>query len=65
MSVRTRWILAVLLVLAGTVWIGQGLGILKGSGFMVGDMTWAIIGAGLVILGVVVGWTAFKARPRA
>ena len=30
---------------------------------MVGDMTWAIVGAGLVVLGVVIGWTAFRARP--
>jgi hypothetical protein len=64
-SVRTRWILAAVLVLAGLVWIGQGLGILTGSGFMVGDRTWAIIGAVLVVVGVVIGWTAFRARPRA
>ena len=62
---RTRWIIAGVCVLAGLVWIGQGTGILKGSGFMVGDMTWAIAGAGLVALGLVVGWTAFKGRPQA
>ena len=62
---RTRWIIAAVCVLAGVVWIGQGTGILKGSGFMVGDMTWAIAGAGLVVLGLVIGWTAFRARPRA
>ena len=62
---RTRWIIAAVCVLAGVVWIGQGTGILKGSGFMVGDMTWAIAGTGLVVLGLVIGWTAFRARPRA
>ena len=62
---RTRWIIATLCVLAGLVWIGQGAGTLKGSGFMVGDMTWAIIGAGLVVLGVLIGWTAYRARPKA
>ena len=58
---RTRWIIAGVCVLAGLVWIGQGLGILTGSGFMVGDRTWAIAGAGLVILGAAIGWTAFRA----
>jgi hypothetical protein len=64
-SVRTRWILAVFFVVVGAVWVGQGTGLLAGSGFMVGDRTWAIAGAGLIVLGLVVGWTAFKARPRA
>jgi LPXTG-motif cell wall-anchored protein len=32
---------------------------------MVGDMTWAIAGLGLVILGVVIGWTAFRRRRQA
>ena len=62
---RTRWIIAAVCVLAGLVWIGQGTGTLKGSGFMVGDMTWAIIGAGVVVLGVIIGWTAYRARPKA
>ena len=61
---RTRWIIAAVLVIVGAVWIGQGLGILRGSGFMVGDMRWALIGVGLVVGGLVVGWTAFRARPR-
>ena len=62
---RTRWIIAAFLVLAGTVWVLQGLGILQGSGFMVGDRTWAIAGAGLVVLGIVIGWSAFRARRQA
>ncbi|HEX6867949.1 MAG TPA: hypothetical protein VF119_04040 [Candidatus Limnocylindrales bacterium] len=62
---RTRWILAAFFVLAGTVWVLQGLGILRGSGFMVGDRTWAIAGAGLIVLGLAVGWTAFRGRRRA
>ena len=62
---RTRWIIAAVCVLAGLVWIGQGTGTLKGSGFMVGDMTWAFVGAGLVVLGVIIGWTAYRARPEA
>ena len=62
---RTRWILAGFFVLAGTVWVLQGLGILQGSGFMVGDRTWAIAGAGLIVLGIAVGWTALRGRRRA
>jgi hypothetical protein len=62
---RTRWIIAAICMIVGAVWIGQGTGMLAGSGFMVGDRTWAIIGAGLVLLSVVVGWTALRARSRA
>ncbi len=61
---RSRWIIAAVLVITGAVWIGQGLGILRGSGFMVGDIRWALIGAALAVGGVAVGWTAFRARPR-
>ena len=34
---RTRWIIAAVLVLIGAVWVGQGLGLFPGSGFMDGD----------------------------
>ena len=59
---RTRWIIAAVLVLIGAVWIGQGLGFFRGSGFMDGDTLWAVIGAVLVVVGVVVGWTALRMR---
>jgi hypothetical protein len=42
----------VLLLLLGTVWIGQGLGYIKGS-FMTGSMRWFFIGAALDVLGLV------------
>ena len=61
---RTRWIIAAVLVALGLVWIGQGSGIIRGSGFMTGDVRWAIAGAVLVAVGVVVAWTALRARPR-
>lgn len=52
-----RTILAAALVLAGTVWMLQGLGILTaGRSFMIGDPTWAVIGAVTVILGAVLAW---------
>ena len=40
--IRTRTILAFILVALGLVWIGQGTGLLKGTGFMVGDTRWAV-----------------------
>ena len=48
-------LLAIALVGVGLVWIGQGLGILRGSGFMVNDVRWAVIGVCLVVAGVVLG----------
>ncbi|MEA2610255.1 MAG: hypothetical protein QOJ75_2498 [Chloroflexota bacterium] len=62
---RTRWIIAAAVAVTGLVWIGQGLGILRGSSPMVGDTRWAIAGLGLVAGGVLVGWTAFRNRRQA
>jgi hypothetical protein len=62
--VRTRWIVAAVLVLVGAVWIGQGLGLLRGSSFMTGDPLWAVLGFGLVVAGLAVGWSAVRARRR-
>ena len=42
---RIRWFMIVALGLVGLIWIGQGLGIIRGSGFMTDDIRWAIIGA--------------------
>ena len=62
---RARWIVAAVLVLIGLVWIGQGSGVIRGSGFMTDDIRWALIGAILVAVGIVVGWTAFRGRSAA
>jgi hypothetical protein len=62
---RTRWIIAAVLVLIGAAWMGQGLGLFPGTGFMDGDITWAVIGAILAIVGIVVAWTAVRKRPLA
>lgn len=59
---RTRWIIAAILVVVGAVWIGQGLGLIRGSGFMVDDARWAIIGVGMLAAGFAIGWTAFRSR---
>jgi drug/metabolite transporter (DMT)-like permease len=57
MERRRGWlvVLAIALAAVGLVWIGQGLGILRGSGFMVNDVRWAIIGVCLVVAGAVLG----------
>jgi len=61
---RSRPILALVLVLVGLVWIGQGLGILRGSSFMVDDLRWAVAGAACVAVGVGL-LVAGLIRPRA
>jgi type IV secretory pathway TrbL component len=62
--VRIRWIVAVVLVLLGLVWIGQGLGIIQGSSVMTGDTRWAIAGAVIVAVGAVIAGTALNRRPK-
>lgn len=59
---RTRGVLAVVLVAVGAVWIGQGLGLLRGGSFMVDDLRWTVAGVVLVAIGAVLGWRAIS-RP--
>jgi hypothetical protein len=47
-------IVGVLVVLAGGVFVGQGLGYIPGS-FMTGDIHWFWIGSLMVVLGLVLG----------
>lgn len=49
----TRLVLALVIALAGLVWLGQGLGFIPGS-FMTGSLFWAVVGAVLVGLAVVI-----------
>ena len=57
-----RWVVPAVLVAVGLVWIGQGVGFLRGSSFMVGDARWAVIGLALVTLAVAIAWR--HRRPR-
>jgi hypothetical protein len=59
-------VVAVLLFLWGGVWVGQGLGYIKGS-FMTGDMKWFWIGVVLIAAALVLGGGAvlFRRGPRA
>jgi hypothetical protein len=59
---RTRTIVAIILIAAGLVWIGQGTGLLKGRSFMVGDPLWTLIGAACVVIGVALGWLEVRSR---
>ena len=46
----------------GAVWLLQGLGVLTGSSFMVGDPLWAMAGGVLLAGGVAVGIIAWRGR---
>ena len=59
---RGRWLGAAACLVAGGVWIGQGLGLLRGSSPMVDDLRWAIAGAILVAIGAVLALSAWQAR---
>ena len=63
--IRSRTILAIILVAIGLVWIGQGTGVLKGPGFMVGDTKWAVIGAVAAVAGIALGWLELRRRRQA
>ena len=55
--------LGVLVVLAGAVFAGQGLGYIPGS-VMTGDIKWFWIGGAMVVVGLVLAWFAFLRRAR-
>jgi hypothetical protein len=52
---------AVVLGIVGSVWLGQGMGLLPGS-FMSGDRFWAIAGLVAVGLGAYLAWDAVRRR---
>ena len=54
-------VMAIVLVLLGAVWIGQGLGYVKGS-FMTGQPVWAVIGAVAVVAGAGLGAFSWRRR---
>ena len=45
---KVRWPVIVALAAVGTVWLGQGIGVIGGS-FMSGEPLWAIIGALMLV----------------
>lgn len=59
-----RWLLAVLallLVLAGLIWILQGFDVsFAPKSFMTNDRSWAVIGAVTLVAGLALGWFAWR-----
>ena len=55
-------ILGVLVVLAGAVWILQGLNVIVSSSFMTGSRTWVVIGAATVVGGGALSWWGWSRR---
>jgi hypothetical protein len=49
-----QWIAGAIMILTGTVWIGQGTGVFPypSYSFMINDATWAYIGAAVLIAGI-------------
>jgi hypothetical protein len=49
---NNRKALGVLLAIGGVIWVGQGIGLIPGS-FMTGDIRWAIAGAVLLLVAII------------
>jgi hypothetical protein len=62
MQHRTRTIGGALIVVTGGVWMAQGSGLLQGSGFMVGDPTWLVLGAIGVVVGLALIWVGLRGQ---
>ena len=60
---RIRWFSIVALGFVGLIWIGQGTGLIRGSGFMTDDLRWAAVGVLLVVAAVVFGIIERRRRP--
>jgi hypothetical protein len=54
-------VLGVLVLLAGAVFAGQGLGFIPGS-YMSGDIKWFWIGSVMVVIGLVLAVVGFRRR---
>lgn len=59
---RTHPVVGFVLVAVGAIWVGQGLGLLRGGSFMVDDIRWALAGTVLVLIGVSLLVRARRAR---
>lgn len=54
-------VVGLLILLAGAVFAGQGLGYIPGS-FMTGDIRWFWIGSVMIVLGLVLGGVSWRSR---
>jgi hypothetical protein len=55
-------VVGALILLAGAVFAGQGLGYIPGSS-MTGDIHWFWIGSGMIVVGLALGAAALLRRP--
>lgn len=63
---RGQLITAASLVVLGLIWIGQGLGLLRGSSFMVDEPFWAVAGTLFAAFGLILAFSAWRgSRPGA
>jgi hypothetical protein len=63
---RGRLITAASLVVLGLIWIGQGLGLLRGSSFMTDEPFWAAVGTVVAVAGLLLALSAWRhSRPGA
>ena len=63
---RTQVITGISLAFVGLIWVGQGLGLLRGSSFMVDEPFWAVAGLIFVIAGaalVILAWSGRESPP--
>jgi hypothetical protein len=63
---RTQVITGISLAFVGLIWIGQGLGLLRGSSFMVDEPFWAVAGLLFVVAGaglVILAWSSRQSPP--
>jgi hypothetical protein len=56
-------VVGLLLLLAGAVFAGQGLGFIPGS-VMTGDIKWFWIGSAMIVVGLVLGAAALRGRAK-
>lgn len=55
------YVIGVLLILGGAVWVLQGINILPGS-FMTGQIQWAYNGAAAILAGIAATWFAKRRK---
>ena len=58
---RLRLTIAVVLLLVGLVWVGQGIGLVHGSA-MTGSSFWALVGIVFVAIAAVLALSGIRAR---
>lgn len=61
------FILGLLAIAAGLLWVGQGTGVIMWpeESFMLADRTWAVRGAILAAVGCIIVWLARRGNGRA